>query len=757
MWVPASARKMLAVLVLAIILPVAWVIGVQFLGPSDGTLINVSVPVGAVPSWQGGAVTVDATYDQPALQLGDRVTAVDGRSLDGSGSEPWPQRQVGDRVIYRVIRDGQLLDVHVDLQPFPLALALSANLLVYALPLMILSVAIVVYARRPGDPAARQMLLVAPLFTVGTAAWPLGLRAIDLAGGRSVWPYLIGDVANCLMWAALLHFALVFPEPVPALVRHPRRVAFVYVLPFALGGVRLLATSPFVSGRLPHLELLAAISDPAALGVPVLVAAALVYQYRQFHDLETRRRLRWVIATLVVASMLYVGLGQAPAAILHHPLVGWQWLQLSFIACPLAIAAAILRYRLFDIELIAKRSLVYGGLTVGLLLIYLAALAALGGWFPKQPAFVDLVAGALVALCFHPLHRWLGRRVSRIIYGSRDDPYEVVSELGRVEAAGASGEILGRVADTLAGTLRLSSVVIELHRGGGVYEVAAQTGIPRGRTVVVPLTNGDDLVGRLQLDVPSGRELFGPADRRLLEAVARQVSAVARVVLLNAALQRSRERLITAREEERRRLRRDLHDGIGPTLAAQSMQLEVAWDLIDSDSKAAKELIGKLTVATKGTVVDIRRLVDDLRPPALDQMGLVSAIRERTAYFTRGDETGDSRSFEVEVLATEPLGWLPAAVEVAAFRIAVEAVTNAARHANATACTVALGAQGDRLIIQVEDNGRGLPSTPRVGVGLTSMRERATELGGTFSAQRGDGVGTVVRACIPLSLQEYRP
>jgi signal transduction histidine kinase len=246
----------------------------------------------------------------------------------------------------------------------------------------------------------------------------------------------------------------------------------------------------------------------------------------------------------------------------------------------------------------------------------------------------------------------------------------------------------------------------------------------------------------------SGAEPLTSADRRLLEALARQAGPAVHALRLTLDLVDSRERLVAAREEERRRIRRDLHDGLGPTLAAIGLRAEVAGDLATRDPAAAERVLTELRGEVGGALADIRRLVDALRPPALDELGLVGALQAQAGRF------GASPSVEVE--ADGPLPELPAAVEVAAYRIALEAMTNAARHANASSCRVRLGERpseldaGRALELEVEDDGTGLPPAVTPGIGLVSMRERAAEVGGTCIVESLPGRGTRVLARLPL-------
>jgi two-component system, NarL family, sensor kinase len=218
-------------------------------------------------------------------------------------------------------------------------------------------------------------------------------------------------------------------------------------------------------------------------------------------------------------------------------------------------------------------------------------------------------------------------------------------------------------------------------------------------------------------------------------------------VLVNRELQRSRQHLVTAREEERRRLRRDLHDGLGPSLATLAMRLESVSDLIDHDPAEAARLADRLSEQARAEIHEVRRLVEGLRPPALDQLGLVSALRQRAEQHRVPGDGRVGMTWTVESRGeVEPL---PAAVEVAAYRIALEAVTNALRHSGAETCSVTLQREGGQLLLRVQDDGHGLAADPRAGVGLTSMRERAEELGGSCTVA-SDETGTVVAVRLPI-------
>jgi signal transduction histidine kinase len=268
----------------------------------------------------------------------------------------------------------------------------------------------------------------------------------------------------------------------------------------------------------------------------------------------------------------------------------------------------------------------------------------------------------------------------------------------------------------------------------------------------LPLVYQNEVVGQLVLAHRAPGEAFSAADRRLLEDLAHQAGVAAHAVRLTtdlqhlaADLQRSRERLVTAREEERRRLRRDLHDGLGPTLASLAQRLDTARVLVSHEPEAAVALLGDLKAQVKTTIVDIRRLVYALRPPALDELGLVSAIREHVTHYN------DSDGFYIALEAPERLPPLPAAVEVAAYRIVLEALTNVARHAHAQTCRIRMElTEAQALCLEITDDGVGLPTACQAGVGLTAMRERAMELGGQCRIEPGAPNGTRVWARLAL-------
>jgi signal transduction histidine kinase len=459
--------------------------------------------------------------------------------------------------------------------------------------------------------------------------------------------------------------------------------------------------------------------------------------------------LSWLEFTVVDFTQLVFGTPLIPLDdnLLDNILYGGVF---ALLVVPIFTYIAIVRYHLYDIDVVINRTLVYGALTSCVVGIYVLAVVALGALFQTQGNIaVSLVATGLVAVLFQPLRSRLQRGVNRLMYGERDNPYAVISRLGRrLEATLAPEAVLSTIVKTIREALKLPYTAIALPRDGEGFEAVATSGEHSpADPLVLPLSYGGESVGELLLAPRAPGEGFSAADRRLLDDLAHQAGVAVHGVRVMADLQRSRERLVLAREEERRRLRRDLHDELAPTLAALGLSAATVGELIPTDPKDAAFANDKLQAAIRATVGEIRRLVYDLRPPALDELGLIEAIRERASRYGVGDE-----GFRATVEAPDELPPLPAAVEVAAYRIVQEALMNVSRHARAYSCTVRLActdSSSRELTIEVTDDGVGLPERPEGGVGLHSMRERAAELGGECEIVRSWPSGTRVFARLP--------
>ena len=417
----------------------------------------------------------------------------------------------------------------------------------------------------------------------------------------------------------------------------------------------------------------------------------------------------------------------------------------ALLVVPVFTYIAIVRYHLYDIDVVINRTLVYGALTSCVVGIYMLAVVGLGVLFQARGNLaISLLVTGLVAVLFQPLRGKLQRGVNRLMYGERDDPSAVTSRLGRrIEATLAPEAVLPTIAETIAQALKLPYVAILLKEGEG-FRSAAAYGSPTGEPEALPLVYQKEEIGRLVLSPRAPGEGFSDADRNLLEDLARQAEVAVHAVRLTTDLQHSRERLVTTREEERRRLRRDLHDGLGAQLAGLNVQAGALRRLIPRDPDAADELVVELREELRSAIADIRRLVYDLRPPALDDLGLVEALRQLAERYGSKDEP-----LRVVVEAPEDLPNLPAAVEVAVYRVTQEALTNVARHARARTCVVRLVLNED-VALEIVDDGVGIPAQRSAGVGLSSMHERASELGGSCVLQSVPKGGTQVLVRLPL-------
>jgi two-component system NarL family sensor kinase len=495
----------------------------------------------------------------------------------------------------------------------------------------------------------------------------------------------------------------------------------------------------FYPDRDPPLPVLpSAVGGVLSLGGLALVAASLVgtvvcaRQRLRGSSGDERLRLLWFAwAALSIPMMLGV-------CIVDNALTGETGvitvvgISILGSTIPIGIGIAILRFRLFDIELVLSRTLTYGGLTVVVIGTYGLVLWGARALFGPG-SVAGFVGVAVVAVAVQPAHQFLRRRAEHWVYGDRSDPVAALRRLSdRVEQTADPALVVQSVTDSVVEALRLERAWIELARD----DLPPR---PGDRVVRIPLSHRGRRLGDLAVEVPPGHQLSA-ADTTLLHDLARHAAVVVDAVHLTLDLQRSRARLVSTREEERRRLRRDLHDGLGPSLAAIVLKLNAVEKRADAVER--NRLLAEARAETKAAIDEVRRLVDDLRPPAIDEVGLVGAIRQRAAGLSRDD-------LVIDVGGPAVLPPLPAAVEVAAFRIASEAMTNVTRHSGATHCTVHLAVNG-ALELTVTDNGSGPAVGTPSGVGWTSMRERAAELGGSCTISSRSQGGTVVRAVLPL-------
>jgi signal transduction histidine kinase len=420
---------------------------------------------------------------------------------------------------------------------------------------------------------------------------------------------------------------------------------------------------------------------------------------------------------------------------------------LAVLAVPICFLFAMLFANLFDVDVVITRTLVYASLSIVIAACYLVVVTATGLLVGERAGrLAPLLGAAIVALLVGPLRAGLQSRVRRLVYGMRAEPYAALSGLSRRLAVSVpDGEVPTELVSTIREALRAPYVALAVG-ADGAFPITAEQGPVTAQTLSLPVHHRGEQVGMLIVGYHAGQPLTAP-DMTLLADLASHAGGAIHSLQLTASirhgaqeLQSARERLVLAREEERRRLRRDLHDGLAPTLAAAGLTAATARDLVRLDPTTAEEVLDKLQHNLRTAVADIRTLVDELRPPAL-QLGLMTAIKERAA------ELG--QLVDVRVDGPDSLPPLPAAIEVAAYRICQEALMNVFKHADARHVHVRVRAS-DLLTLDIQDDGVGLATRSTTGIGLGSMRERAREVGGRCTICVPDGGGARVSVCFPL-------
>lgn len=595
-----------------------------------------------------------------------------------------------------------------------------------------------VLAHRPGQRigalfVAYGLCYVAALAALGVLVGPFGLSS---AAERAVTLFAVAVwiPAPAIVLPLILQL---FPDGHLLSPRWRPLVPLTAVAGFGLVAALVLQPDIFadqpIADRSPLLT--GALAQVMPSAAPVLVvlhsavalcsAVALVLRLRRSAGVHRSRLLwlAWAVAAFVVLNTQRIVTADGPILLL-----------LTLPLIPAAATVAILRHELYDIRLVINRSVVYVALTVGVVGGYLGIVAVLSALVRDRLPAGPVLATAVVAVAFAPARAWMQSLVDRAMYGERRDPAAAAARVGVRLADGLDG-VLRAVCDAL----RLPFAAISSDRG-----LVAAVGTSTGLRHTVALHVGEGAPADLLVGLRSGESRASTADARALGMLAAPVGVAVQAVRLSAQLQESRARIVAAREEERRRLRRDLHDGLGTALTAVTLKADAAHNLQQVDLARSGELLLALRADLTTAIADIRRLVYDLRPPDLDELGLVGALRQHAEQSWRRP---DGR-FTVTIDAPPDLPALPAAVEVAVYRIATEAVTNALRHGDARICVVSLHVD-TAVHLQVTDDATGGTGPWRPGVGLRSMYERAAELGGSVTAGPTDHGGNV-HVVLPL-------
>jgi two-component system NarL family sensor kinase len=600
--------------------------------------------------------------------------------------------------------------------------------------------------QRPRNPIG-WLLLAGGLCYAGSAAAFSLLAWGSHAGDESAFWRLIATWAN-LSWPWAIAFCvpmilLLFPT---GQFLSPRWRWTVPVV--ALNAILFAATGVFPSDNLaadlgvraylmwPHFETFVWLGPVIQVLGDVVYGAAvlsLILRYVRGDD-RIRRQMLWLVlavGVLLVAWTVPDLLGlQTPLSLFAIALI------------PIAIMIAILRYQLLDIRLVVSRFALYLLLSALVIAGYLGLIALLdhvlgGGRTAEESALVVLV----LAVIFNPVRVWLQRRVDRLFYGSRQDPVRALAEVGSrlgADAYGSSG-FEGALA-ALCETLRIPAAAIHLNG-----TVLAGVGEPSSEPYIQPLRRGTTEVGELLVSPRIGERRLPKADQHIVALLADPLAVAVQATQLAGELVESRADLITAREEERQRLRRDLHDGLGPALTGVMLKAAAARRLATNEPAKSVDLLRELERNIAVAIADVRELVDELRPPVLDGRGLVGALQD----YVESVQTPSGTRLRLSTDGVADLRHLPPTVEVAAYRIVTESLTNVLRHAYADSASVALWVEDDQLQIRITDNG--LMRAPwTAGVGLSSMRERATALGGRISAGP-TASGGEVSVALPLA------
>jgi signal transduction histidine kinase len=500
--------------------------------------------------------------------------------------------------------------------------------------------------------------------------------------------------------------------------------------------------------------------------IGIVVGVSLVSRYVNTSPEIERQQLKWIIvgSTVTLSWLILIHLLNFffPAGVRGYYAVMMMLITDVIVGTFFAgsIAVAILQFQLFDIDTAINRGLVYSALTVFVVTGYALIVSGLNVAFTRLSPLNDnngqylvpLIATSLIVIAFQPLRDRVQRGVNRLMYGERDEPYQVLTRLGqRFESAIEPASALPLTVDTIAHALKLPYVAIAL-RQQETFKITAAYGTFQGDAVRIPLIYAGQVIGEL---IAAGRtpgEALSVPDLRFLNDLARQISPTAETVRLSDHLARARFRIVEAEEETRRRLGSDLHDGVGHQLAGLARKAERATNLLEQNSRAAREILSEIQTQLDQTIKQVRQLAHQLYPPELELLGLVGALRERI-------QANDDPNLSIRAELPETLPHLPTAVESAAYYIALEALTNVTRHAGATSCELRLANSDSEpcrpgLELVVLDNGRGMAFDGPIGLGLLSMQARAAEVGGVCTIDANPAGGTRITVRLPCEVQE---
>jgi signal transduction histidine kinase len=506
------------------------------------------------------------------------------------------------------------------------------------------------------------------------------------------------------------------------------------------------------------------ISGLGAIGFALIIATflggivSLIMRYRRSQGVE-RQQLKWFAfaGAIVAVVFLLSGLWQAILPPLALNLV----YAAPFIVVPLAIGIAILRYRLYDIDVVINKTVVYGALAAFITAVYVGIVVGIGtviGQGDRPNLGLSILATAIVAVAFQPVRERVQRFANRLVYGKRATPYEVLSHFAeRMATTYAADELLPQMARILAeGTGSATADVWlkvghELRREGFWPDDPSRPAAPvelqgddlpaiPSSDLSVPVRDRGELLGALSL-TKSRAEPVSEADRKLLSDLASQAGLVLRNVKLIEELRASRQRIVSAQDEERRRIERNIHDGAQQQLVALNVKLGLARTLATRDLEKTEGLVDQIQRETQDALENLRDLARGIYPPLLADKGLVTALEAQ------------ARKATVQVLVeANGVDRYPQNTEAAVYFCVLEALQNVTKYADATQAVVRLGRQNGALVFEVQDNGKGFDAnSTRPGSGMTNMADRLEALGGSLTVQSRPGGGTIVHGRLPVN------
>jgi signal transduction histidine kinase len=489
-----------------------------------------------------------------------------------------------------------------------------------------------------------------------------------------------------------------------------------------------------------------------ALVVLGLLATADVTRRWLRRPRDRRRGLGWLAIGTGILALSFLPLALPASLAEHLPLAVTPVTHLlSQAFFPGAILVVVLGQRLWGIDLAVSRMLVWSLMTAVLTVAYVAVVTALTTLLPVQDGLLQVVSTAFVAAGFQPAKLWVQGKVDRLVHGDAGEPLRVVRRVGRRIGGGAAQGLLEDVATGVQGALRLGGVEVVAADGTVLCSVGhpvapagdAGDGGEARDTVEVPLLVHQVEVGRLLARPRPGERLDGRSTSSL-EELAPIVAATVELSSATSALAESRARIAAARDEERRALRRELHDGLGPALAGVGLTLRAGSNLLDASPEQARDLVDRAANELDRRVEEVRGMARGLLPPVLDELGLLPALRDLA-------ERHRATGLRVEV-HTGAVPELAPEAAVGVYGIVSEAVRNVVRHSGAGGCEIDLtvDAEAGELVVAVTDDGAGIDPAATPGVGLSSMRERAEGLHGSLEVLRLEPNGTRVTARVPI-------